>query len=489
LRESCGVFGVYAPGRAVAQLTFDGLYALQHRGQESAGMAVSDGTALTVVKEMGLVTTVFDERTLSCLPGDLAMGHTRYSTTGDSNWRNAQPVYRSAGDAGFALGHNGNLTNTAALASEAGMLPGVVASDSDLVAELIAARCEAMADAEGDGLLEAAVRGVLPLLAGAFSFVLVDATRLIGVRDPNGLRPLCLGRLAPTTHPEGASLPEGWVLASESPALDVVAAEFVREVEPGELLVIDSSGVRSERIFEPHKVDPRLCIFEFVYFARPDSRLYGREVHGARRRMGELLATQAPVEADLVMGVPESGVPAAEGFARASGVPHGQGLVKNRYIGRTFITPGQDARDAGVRRKLNPLRENIAGKRLVVVDDSIVRGTTQRAVVKMLREAGATEVHLRISSPPLMWPCFYGIDIPDRGELVAAHKSVAELEEFLGVDSLAYLSLENLVAAIDALGAGFCTACLTGEYPVPVPLRADTPEASTRSVQAETARV
>jgi amidophosphoribosyltransferase len=260
------------------------------------------------------------------------------------------------------------------------------------------------------------------------------------------------------------------VLASETPALDIVGATFVRELEPGELVVIDADGVRSEQLFAPDQVDPHLCIFEFVYFARPDSRLYGREVHGARRRMGELLAAQAPVAADLVMGVPESGVPAAEGFARASGIPHGQGLVKNRYIGRTFITPGQEARSAGVRRKLNPLRENIEGRRIVVVDDSIVRGTTQRAVARMLREAGALEVHLRISSPPLMWPCFYGIDIPDREELIAARSSVAEMEAFLGVDSLAYLSLDNLVAAIDAPGAGFCTACLTGHYPVPVPV-------------------
>jgi len=492
LRESCGVFGVYAPGRGVAQLTFDGLYALQHRGQESAGMAVSDGEGITVVKEMGLVTTAFDERTLSCLPEHLAIGHTRYSTTGDSNWRNAQPMYRSVGGAGFALGHNGNLTNTEELAEQAGMLPGVVASDSDLVAELLAMHCPAVPVNEGfdtdgqrsdglassagvgegayDGALESALRSVLPLIGGAFSFVLLDSTHLMGVRDPNGLRPLCLGRLAPTEHSEGAGYPEGWVLASESPALDVVGASFVRELEPGELVVIDSSGVRSEHLFPQERIDPRLCIFEFVYFARPDAHLYGREVHGARRRMGKMLAAQAPVDADMVMGVPESGVPAAEGYARATGIPHGQGLVKNRYIGRTFITPGQEARDAGVRRKLNPLRENIAGKRLVVVDDSIVRGTTQRAVVRILREAGATEVHLRLASPPLVWPCFYGIDIPDRHELVAANSSMSELESFLGADSLAYLSLENLIRAIDAPGAGFCTACLNGEYPVPVPV-------------------
>ena len=482
MREACGVFGVYAPGKPVAQLTFDGLYALQHRGQESAGMAVSDGEALTVVKDMGLVTTVFDERTVSCLPGDLAIGHTRYSTTGASEWRNAQPVFRAVGRAGFALGHNGNLTNTTQLAEQAGMLPGVVASDSDLVAELLSLRIPAPAlDSAGEGpegapggadplavvddALEDALREVLPLVEGAFSFVVVDASHLVGVRDPTGLRPLCLGRLGP---PEAA---EGWVLASETPALDIVGATFVREIEPGEMVVIDGKGVRSERLFAAERIDPHLCIFEFVYFARPDSRLCGREVHGARRRMGELLAAEAPVDADLVMGVPESGVPAAEGFARKSGIPHGQGLVKNRYIGRTFITPGQAARDAGVRRKLNPLRENIAGKRIVVVDDSIVRGTTQRAVVRMLREAGAAQVHLRISSPPLAWPCFYGIDIPDRDQLVAARLSVPEIAEFLNVDSLAYLSLDNLVRAIDA-DAGFCTACLTGQYPVPVPLRA-----------------
>jgi amidophosphoribosyltransferase len=488
VKEACGVFGVYAPGKAVAQLTFDGMFALQHRGQESAGMAVSDGETITVVRDMGLVTTVFDERTISCLPGALAIGHTRYSTTGASEWRNAQPVFRAGGRAGFALGHNGNLTNTAALAEQAGMLPGVVASDSDLVAELLALRFPAPAPWEaapadagsdgdldvaagvGEGLdapddaLEDALREVLPMLEGAFSFVLVDATHLVGVRDPAGLRPLCLGRLGP---PEA---PEGWVLGSETPALDIVGAAFVREIEPGEMVVVDSKGVRSEQLFPAERVDPHLCIFEFVYFARPDSRLYGREVHSTRRRMGELLASQAPVDADLVMGVPESGVPAAEGYARASGIPHGQGLVKNRYIGRTFITPGQDARALGVRRKLNPLRENIAGRRIIVVDDSIVRGTTQRAVVRMLREAGALEVHLRISSPPLAWPCFYGIDIPDRDQLVAAQHTVPEIAEFLNVDSLEYLSLANLVKAIDAPGAGFCAACLTGEYPVPIPV-------------------
>ncbi|PLS76699.1 MAG: amidophosphoribosyltransferase [Actinobacteria bacterium] len=444
----------------VAHLTFDGLYALQHRGQESAGMAVSDGDTITIVKDMGLVTNVFDDRTLAPLKGHLAIGHTRYSTTGSSTWRNAQPVYREPGESGFALGHNGNLTNTAALAAEAGMLPGTVASDSDLVAELIAACFPPDGDGRSDGRdLERALVQVLPRLEGAFSFVLMDAGHLIGVRDPNGFRPLCLGKLD-----------SGWVLASETPALDVIGAHFVREIDPGEMIVIDATGWRSEHPFPQNRVNPKLCIFELVYIARPDSHLYGKEVHGARRRMGELLAEQAPVEADMVMGVPESGVPAAEGYAKRSGIPYGQGLVKNRYIGRTFIAPTQEMRSRAVNRKLNPLRENIRGKRVVVVDDSIVRGTTQRAIVRMLREVGASEVHVRITSPPYKWPCFYGVDTGTRAELLAANMSVGEIQDYLGVDSLAYLSLENLERAIEAPGAGFCSACLTGEYPTAAPV-------------------
>jgi amidophosphoribosyltransferase len=460
LKDACGVFGIYAPGMPVAFQTFDGLYSLQHRGQESAGMAVSDGDTITVVKDMGLVSNVFDERTLTPLQGHLAIGHTRYSTTGSSTWRNAQPVYRSVGEAGFALGHNGNLTNTAELAAVAGMLPGTVASDSDLVAELIEARFPSDDESRSDGRdLEKALVEVLPSLEGAFSFVLMDTAHLIGVRDPHGFRPLCLGRLD-----------AGWVLASESPALDVIGAHLVRELDPGEMVVIDATGVRTVRPFPESRVEPRLCAFEFVYIARPDSVLYGKEVHGARVRMGELLAEQAPVEGDMVMGVPESGVPAAEGFAKASGIPYGQGLVKNRYIGRTFIAPSQELRAAGVRRKFNPIRENIKGKRVVVVDNSVVRGTSQKAITKMLREAGAREVHLRVSSPPYRWPCFYGVDTGTRGDLLAANLTVPEIGKYLGVDSIAYLSQENLMRAIEAHGAGFCTACTSGEYPVAVPV-------------------
>ena len=423
-------------------------------------MAVSDREGVTVVKEMGLVSNVFDDRTLTSLPGDLAIGQTRYSTTGASSWRNAQPIYRGVGDLEFALGHNGNLVNTAELADTAGMLPGTVASDSDLVGELIAGELLAGAQHAPNPLLRA-LEVVLPRLEGAFCFAVMDRDQIIGVRDPNGFRPLCIGRLD-----DG-----GWVLASENPALDVVGATFVRELDPGEMIIIDADGIRSFRPFDESRVAPKLCVFEFVYFARPDSRLYGQNVHQARVRMGERLAEQAPVEADLVMGVPESGIPAAEGYARATGIPFGHGLVKNRYIGRTFIAPNQALRALGVRMKLNPLKENIAGKRLVVVDDSIVRGTTTKSMVAMLREAGATEVHLRVSSPPYRWPCFYGMDTGTRSELLAANLTVEEVREFTGADTLSYLPLDSLIEATGAVTAGFCHACLTGEYPVEIPTR------------------
>jgi amidophosphoribosyltransferase len=454
LREACGVFGIYAPGRAVSYAIYDGLFALQHRGQESAGMAVSDGRFVEVTKDMGLVSNVFNKNILAALTGHLGMGHTRYSTTGSSAWHNAQPIYRTVGDAGFALGHNGNLTNTVSLMEESGMLAGTVSSDSDLIGELIARAYPVEESADGRDLERAMVQ-VLPKLDGAYSLVVMDASHVVGVRDPNGFRPLCLGKI------DG-----GWVIASESPALDIVGAHFVREIDPGEMVVIDASGLRSLHPFPTERVSPKLCMVEFVYFSRPDAQLYGKEVHGARRRMGELLAEQAPVDADMVMGVPESSLPAAEGYAKRSGIPYGQGLVKNRYIGRTFIAPDQASRDAGVRRKFNPLRDNVAGKRLIVVEDSIVRGTTHKAVVRMLREAGAAEIHLRVTLPPWKWPCVYGIDTGTKAELIAANMTVDEIRDYLGADSLAYLQLDKLVEAIDAPGAGFCTACLTGEYPV-----------------------
>lgn len=459
-KEACGVFGIIDRTDPVAHLTYLGLYALQHRGQESAGMAVSDGDDVTVVRDMGLVSNVFDDRTLAPLTGHLAIGHTRYSTTGSSTWGNAQPVYRNIGDHQFALGHNGNLTNTAELADEHGMLPGTVSSDSDLVAELISHELAVADDPDSPDALERALVAVLPRLEGAFSFVLMDTHRVYGVRDPNGLRPLCLGRRR-----------DGWVLASESPALDIVGAEMIREVGAGEVVVLGAGATpRSVWPFAPERINPTLCLFEFVYFARPDARLYGQSVHHARVRQGEALAEQAPVEADMVMGVPESGVPAAEGYARASGIPFGQGLVKNRYIGRTFIAPTQEMRALGVRMKFNPLRDNIEGRRIVVVDDSIVRGTTQQQIVRMLRESGAREVHLRLTSPPVRWPCFYGMDFGDSKELLAATMSVEEIRAHLGVDSIAFIDLDRLLDSTGASEAGFCNACFSGTYPVPVPV-------------------
>ena len=475
--EACGVFGVFSPGSPVAHLAYLGIYALQHRGQESAGIATSDGDHLTVVKDMGLVSNVFDDRTLAALDGSLAIGHTRYSTTGSSMWKNSQPIYRDVAHTQFALGHNGNLVNTADLADQAGMLPGTVGSDTDAMAELIALECERIGNEDDPDTLEKALVQVLPMFKGAFSLVLLDRQHVIGVRDPHGFRPLCLGKLD-----------TGWVLASETPALDVVGAHFVRELDPGEMVIIDSDGVRSVRPFDDERVEPKLCLFEFVYFARPDSQLYGKNVHQARVRMGEQLAAQAPIEADMVMGVPESGIPAAEGFARFSGTPYGHGLVKNRYIGRTFIAPSQEMRALGVRMKLNPLKENIAGQRLVVVDDSIVRGTTTRAMVAMLREAGAAEVHMRISSPPYRWPCFYGMDTGSRSELLAANMDVEEIRTYLGVDTLSYLTLDALIDAVGAPGAGFCTACLTGEYPVAITEQSSSSQAD-QSTEAPPVRV
>lgn len=462
LKEACGVFGIYAPNQSVAHLTYLGMFALQHRGQEAAGMAVSDGQDVVVVKDNGLVSSVFDDRILNALPGHLAIGHDRYSTTGSSTWQNAQPVTREAAGHHIALGHNGNLTNTSALAESLGMLPGsgAVTSDSDLVVEMLARSInESDSDHGDERALERALLEVLPRLEGAFSMVAMDEGHVYGVRDPHGFRPLCLGRLE-----------TGWVLASETPALDLIGAHFVRELEPGELIVIDATGVRSLRAFPESEIDPRLCLFEFVYFARPDSTLYGKNVHAARVRMGEQLAEQAPVDADMVMGVPESGVPAAEGFALASGIPAGQGLVKNRYIGRSVIAPSQEARAAAVRMKLNPLKENLDGKRVVVVDDSIVRGTTQRTLTQMLREAGATEVHLRITSPPVMWSCFFGIDTGVRSELLAANLELDEIRDYLKVDSIAYLSLDRLLTATGTPSSGFCDACFTGDYPVEIPV-------------------
>lgn len=457
LKEACGVVGIVAAGTDVAPLCYDALYALQHRGQESAGMATFVNDQITVVKDNGLVSAVFTDATVRALRGEYVIGHTRYSTSGSANWTAAQPVFRSANQTVFALAHNGNLTNTTELAEAADIQFTSMLSDSDLVAELMARGVE-----EG-ATVPTALRDVLAKAHGAFAMVILEAGALHAVRDPHGFRPLCLGYLG------DASAPEGWIVASESPALDVVGATFIREINPGELITITATGYTSTQLLEPAEGPTKLCIFEFVYFARPDTYLMGHQVHTARRRMGQRLALERPVEADLVMGVPDSGVPAAEGYAVAAGIPFGYGLVKNRYIGRTFISPDQNKRAASVRRKLNPLRETIEGKRLIVVDDSIVRGTTTQALVRMLREAGAAQVHLRISSPPFQWPCFFGIDTPSQDDLLAAQHTVEEMNTFIGSDSLAFLSLANLREAI-GLTDECCDACLTGNYPAPVPV-------------------
>ncbi|WP_110208850.1 amidophosphoribosyltransferase [Nocardioides daejeonensis] len=450
-QDACGVFGVWAPGEDVAKLTYYGLYALQHRGQESAGIAVSNGRQILVYKDMGLVSQVFDESTLESLKGFLAIGHARYSTTGASTWHNAQPTFHPTEHGSLALAHNGNLTNTAELALQAAELgrAGEVEStnDTSVVTALLAHH--------PDSSVEEKAMELLPTVRGAFSFIWMDEQTLYAARDPQGIRPLVLGRLE-----------RGWVVASETAALDIVGASFIREVEPGEMVIIDESGLRSRIFAEPA---PKHCLFEFVYLARPDTLISGQRVHSVRVEIGRRLAKAFPADADLVIPVPESGTPAAIGYAEASGIPYGTGLVKNSYVGRTFIQPSQTIRQLGIRLKLNPLRDVIEGKRLVVVDDSIVRGNTQRALVRMLREAGAREVHVRISSPPVKWPCFYGIDFATRAELIANGLTTDEIRRSIDADSLAYISLEELVEASSVPHDNLCRACFDGVYPVPLP--------------------
>jgi len=452
-QDECGVFGVWAPGEEVAKLTFYGLYALQHRGQESAGIATSDGERIFVYKDMGLVSQVFTESDLATLTGDLAIGHCRYSTTGSSTWNNAQPTLRATNHGTLALAHNGNLTNTGDLAEALAKLQVgtsdemAATTDTEIMTALIAAQ-------EGKNFESSAI-SVLPSLKGAFSLVFMDEHTLYAARDRHGVRPLVIGKLE-----------HGWVVASESAALDIVGASFVREVEPGEFIAIDANGLRSHHWATP---EPKGCIFEYVYLARPDTSIASRNVHATRVAVGEQLAKEHPAIADLVIPVPESGTPAAVGYARASGIPYGAGLVKNSYVGRTFIQPSQTIRQLGIRLKLNPLREIIEGKRIVVVDDSIVRGNTQRALVRMLREAGALEIHVRISSPPVKWPCYYGIDFASRAELIAAGLEVEEIRRSIGADSLGYVSMEGLIAATTIAEENLCTACFTGQYPIEIP--------------------
>ena len=445
----CGVFGIRSPGRDVARVTYFGLFALQHRGQESAGIAVSDAGRLTVMREMGLVTQAFSEQKLRGLRGEIAIGHTRYSTTGSSHWANAQPLIHHGSARTVALGHNGNLTNAAELRRELAA-EGVrlaTTSDTELIAALIA---------NDPAPLEQAVANAMQRLEGAYSVVALAEETLLGFRDPHGFRPLALGRL------DG-----DWTLASETCAFDLVGAEHEREVARGELVLIDDAGCRTSRAVAPAS-EGALCLFEFFYLARPDSRLDGIEAHAARVRMGERLAAEAPVDADLVMPIPDSGTPAAIGFARATGIPFSEGLIKNRYVGRTFIQPDQGLRQQGVKLKFNPLAE-VTGKRVVVVDDSIVRGNTTRQIVTMLLEAGAAEVHVRVSSPPIISQCYYGIDFAEEDELIAAKRSVEEVREHIGATTLAYISLDGLQDATRRPASELCRACLTREYPTRLP--------------------
>jgi amidophosphoribosyltransferase len=452
-KEECGVFGVAAPGRDVSRLAFYALHALQHRGQESAGIAVSDAGRVTVQRDLGLVGSVFDEPSLRSLTGGAAIGHVRYSTTGANKWDNAQPVAQTRGDDIVALGHNGNLVNTDELRVQVERSGARLraTTDSEIIAALMAA--------EEGSLLDAAC-AVMPRLRGAYSIVALSGRELVAFRDAHGVRPLVIGRL------DGG----GWCVASETCAFDQIGATYERDVRPGEAFRITEDGVEGRQAVPPAAAKP--CVFESIYFARPDSVMDGQTVWEQRRGMGVRLAEESPVAtgADLVVGLPDSGTPAAIGYATASGVPYAEAVVRNRYVGRSFIQPDQGLRQHGIRLKFNPLPAVIGGKRLVVVDDSIVRGNTTRQVVAMLRDAGAAEVHLRISSPPVLWPCFYGIDMAAREELVAANRDEAEIAEIVGADSLAYLTLDGLQVALARPAGGFCRACLTGDYPIPVPL-------------------
>ncbi len=448
-QEECGIFGVF-PHPEAAKITYLGLHALQHRGQESAGIAASDGTVVHVEKAMGLVADVFTEARLRRLPGSLAIGHVRYSTTGSSQLKNAQPYLVGTRHGAVAIAHNGNLLNAVALRAELEAQGAVFSSTSDTEVIL-----HLIARSNAGSLMDAAVEA-LHQVRGAYSLVLMNEHQLLGIRDPRGFRPLSLARLK-----------DGYLLASESCAFDLLEATFVRDVEPGEFVCIDRQGLRSA--FPLPAEPPAPCIFEHVYFARPDSHVFGQQVSRVRKELGRLLAEEAPVEADVVVPVPDSGIYAALGYAKGAGIPYDYGIVRNHYVGRTFIEPQKSIRHFGVKIKLNPVREVLEGRRVVLVDDSIVRGTTSRKIVSMLRAAGAREVHMRISSPPTTWPCYYGIDTPTRRELIASSHTVEEIRRYIQADSLAYLSHQGLLRAVGK-GEGYCAACFTGVYPVPFPV-------------------
>jgi amidophosphoribosyltransferase len=459
--EACGVFGVYAPGTEVAKQAYFGLFALQHRGQESAGIATFTGQTVKIHKEMGLVTQVFDESILTTLTGDIAVGHTRYSTTGSSRVVNAQPVLVETDLGPLVLAHNGNLVNTVALREHILAQNWTLATttDSEVIAYAMAQEIRA-----GQDWMDAAIAACKQCV-GAFSLVIGTPKGVMGIRDPNGVRPLVIGRLPNETGTPNA--PIQYVLSSETCGLDIIGAEYVRDVEPGELVWIDEKGLSS--VTWAPQAARKLCIFEMIYFARPDSQMQGESLYSYRMRIGHYLAKESAVEADIVVAVPDSGIPAAIGFSQASGIPYIDGLIKNRYVGRTFIQPTQKMRESGIRMKLNPLRDILEGKRVIIVDDSIVRGTTSRKIVKALRDAGAKEVHMRVSSPPVTHPCFYGIDTDNQEQLIAATKSVKEIADQIGVDTLYYLSWDGMIAATQETAGEFCSACFTGQYPITIP--------------------
>jgi amidophosphoribosyltransferase len=453
LHESCGVFGVYSPDEDVARLTFFALFALQHRGQESSGIATADGKKIRLFTGMGRVSNVFDEDSLSQLTGHIAIGHNRYSTSGSSREANAQPIVVGSGNNTIAIAHNGNVINAEHLYGEL-VEQGYLfrgSTDTEVIADLVLS--------SPDKTWVEKIRYAMRRLQGAYSLVIMTQKELFAVRDPFGVRPLCLG-----------TVDSGWVVASETCALDHIGAEFVREIQPGEIIIINADGVQS---YPGESRRRGSCIFEYIYFARPDSVINGRLLYPARQAMGARLAREHPVDADLVMGVPDSATAAGIGYAQESGIPLAEGLIKNRYVGRTFIEPDQRMRDLGVKLKFNPLPQMLDGKRLVVVDDSIVRGTTTPSVVKILKKAGAKEVHMRICAPPIRYPCFFGVDMATRRELIAAQKSIPEICEFIGADSLGYLSIEGLIEAVGLPRDKFCLACFTGDYPIPVQLEMD----------------
>jgi amidophosphoribosyltransferase len=475
-KDECGVFGIWALGQLeeAAHFTYLGLHALQHRGQESAGIVATDGETLHVHRAMGLVADIFDADVLARLKGGSAIGHVRYSTTGASHLKNVQPMAVQYAGGAVAVAHNGNLVNAEALRAELEREGSIFqsSSDTEVIIHLIA-RAKVGADGASAAGLVPAIRGALARVSGAYSLVFLTPKTLVGVRDPLGVRPLVLGRLK-----------GNWVLASETTALDLIEAEYVREVEPGEMIVVDATGMRSERLFPEAPAPKRYgrCVFEHIYFARPDSVLFGKSVYAARQEFGRQLARQHPVAADLVIPVPDSGVPAAIGYAEQSGIPFAMGLVRSHYVGRTFIEPSQSIRHFGVKLKLNALRDVLKGKRVVVVDDSVVRGTTSRKIVKMIRSSGATEVHLRISSPPTAWPCYYGINTPTRQELIASSHSVDEIAKYVTADSLGYLALDGLYEALGEDRSRFCDACFSGDYPIEFPARS--PSAPVRVIGA-----